>query len=60
MALRFFEPITAPTPDRPAARPMSLITQAKRTRFSPAGPMQATLASGAVRATTACSVASVS
>src|SRR5260370_628917 len=40
-AFRFFEPITAPTPDRPAARCLSLMMQAKRTRFSPAGPMQA-------------------
>ncbi len=41
-ALRFFEPITAPTPLRPAARCMSLTTQAKRTPFSPATPIEAT------------------
>jgi hypothetical protein len=42
MALRFFEPITAPTPLRPAARCLSFMMQAKRTSFSPPGPMQAT------------------
>src|SRR5262249_58781607 len=34
-ALRFFDPITAPTPPRPACRP-SLLILAKRRRFSPA------------------------
>ena len=45
MALRFFEPMTAPTPDRPAARCRSLTMAAKRTRFSPAGPIQVTTVS---------------
>ena len=45
-ALRFLEPMTAPTPDRPAARCLSFMMQANRTRFSPAGPMQATRALG--------------
>src|SRR5437879_8434226 len=39
MALTFFDPITAPTPERPAARDLSLMTQATRFKFSPAGPM---------------------
>ncbi len=38
IALRFFEPITAPNPLRPAAL-LSLIMQAILLRFSPAGPM---------------------
>ena len=42
MALRFFEPMTAPTPLRPAARCLSFMMQAKRTSFSPPGPMHAT------------------
>ena len=45
MAFRFFDPITAPTPPRPAWRP-SLLMVAKRTRFSPALPMDATQAPG--------------
>jgi hypothetical protein len=40
MAFKFFEPITAPLPPRPAWRP-SCDTVANRTRFSPAGPMAA-------------------
>ena len=44
IAFKFFEPITAPTPDLPAARCLSLITQAIFTSFSPAGPIQATFA----------------
>ena len=43
MALRFFEPITAPQPDPPAAHPLSQIMHAERTLFSPAGPIDATL-----------------
>ena len=39
-ALRFFAPMTAPTPPRPATR-CWLTMAAKRTRFSPAGPMTA-------------------
>ena len=42
MALRFFDPITAPTPDRPAARSISFTTAAYRTPFSPARPIEAT------------------
>ena len=34
--------MTAPTPLRPAARCLSFMMQAKRTSFSPAGPMHAT------------------
>ena len=45
IAFRFFDPITAPTPPRPAWRP-SLLIVAKRTRFSPAVPMDATHAVG--------------
>ena len=45
MAFRFLEPMTAPTPPRPACRP-SLLMVAKRTRFSPAVPTEATLAVG--------------
>ena len=41
-ALSFFEPITAPSPERAAARPLLFITEAMRATFSPAGPMQAT------------------
>ena len=48
MALRFLVPITAPTPLRPAARPHSFMILAKSTCLSPAGPMQATLASSSV------------
>ncbi len=39
IAFRFLEPMTAPVPVRPAMRPSSLAMQAKRTIFSPAGPM---------------------
>ena len=49
-AFRFFEPITAPTPDRPAARCISFMIAAISTCFSPAGPMHATLASSSVSA----------
>jgi hypothetical protein len=46
-AFRFFEPITAPMPPRPATparwrRVESLATMANFTSFSPAGPMVAT------------------
>ena len=44
MAFRFLLPITAPTPVLPAALALSLIIAANLTSFSPAGPMQATLA----------------
>src|SRR5262249_62285841 len=40
-ALRFFPPMTAPPPPRPAWRP-SLLMVANRTRFSPAWPIAAT------------------
>src|SRR3970282_1405768 len=39
IALRFLAPTAAPTPERPAARDLSLITQAERTRVSPALPL---------------------
>ncbi|MBA7587876.1 hypothetical protein ES708_29922 [subsurface metagenome] len=42
IAFSFLEPITAPSPERPAARPLLFITAAMRATFSPAGPMQAT------------------
>ena len=45
-ALRFLEPITAPTPERPAARWRSLMMHAKRTPRSPATPIEATFSSG--------------
>ena len=45
-ALRFFDPITVPTPERPAARCMSFTTQANFTPASPATPMEATRISG--------------
>ncbi len=38
-AFRFLDPMTAPTPDRPAARSLSLIIAAIRDNFSPAGPI---------------------
>jgi hypothetical protein len=47
-AFKFLEPITAPTPARPAARPLSFMIDENKTRFSPAGPIQATLALGSV------------
>ena len=60
-ALSFLEPMTAPRPVRPAARPLSLITAAMRVIFSPAGPMQATLVCrGPWRSRRASSVARVS
>ena len=43
MAFKFLEPMTAPGPQRPAWRPPSLAMLAYFTRFSPAGPMLATL-----------------
>ncbi len=51
MALRFFDPMTAPPPSLPQARPYpglsaSLMMQAILTSFSPAGPMQATFIPG--------------
>src|SRR2546425_10579113 len=46
IALTFFEPITAPTPERPAARDLSLMTQATRLRVSPAGPIPLMRAEG--------------
>src|SRR4030042_1194388 len=45
IALSFFEPITAPSPERPAALPLLFITAAIRHFFSPEGPMQATSSS---------------
>ena len=44
IALTFFEPMTAPRPLRAASRPRSLQMPAISDIFSPAGPMQATLA----------------
>ena len=41
-ALRFFDPITAPTPDRPAALSISFTIAAYKAPFSPAKPMEAT------------------
>jgi len=49
IAFRFFAPMTAPTPPRPACLP-SLLIVAKRTRFSPAKPIAATRASDAFTA----------
>jgi hypothetical protein len=46
MAFNFFDPITAPIPVLPAASPVSVIRQAKRTKFSPPGPMHTILISG--------------
>ena len=46
MAFRFFDPMTAPGPVRPACLPPSLLMLANLTRFSPAGPMQATRVRG--------------
>jgi hypothetical protein len=42
-ALRSFEPMTAPTPERAARRPRSLVMPAMIERPSPAGPMRAML-----------------
>ena len=39
MAFSFLLPITAPMPVRPATSLSSLAMHAKRTRFSPAGPI---------------------
>ena len=41
-ALRFLEPMTAPMPVRPLARLPMLMIAARRTPFSPAGPIAAT------------------
>ena len=41
-AFRFLDPITAPTPEPPAAFALSVMMHAERTRFSPAGPMPET------------------
>ncbi len=57
IALRFFEPMTAPTPPLPAALCLSLIMELIRTCRSPAGPMQATLAALWVSDLTVSSVA---
>ena len=59
IAFRFFDPMTAPGPVRPACLPPSLLMLAKRTRFSPAGPMQATLRLCPKRCFTANSVCEV-
>jgi len=45
-AFRFFEPITAPTPERPAARCRSLTMAENSTLFSPARPMVEMRSSG--------------
>ena len=42
IALRFFEPITAPTPPRPAALSLSFIIAAISDCLSPAGPILST------------------
>ena len=39
LAFRFFAPITAPTPERAAARCLSFMIAAINARFSPAGPI---------------------
>ena len=39
IAFKFLDPITAPTPDLPAARSVSFIIAAIRERFSPPGPI---------------------
>ncbi len=44
-ALRFLEPMRAPCPARPALWNWSVLRQAQGTRFSPAGPIDSTLAS---------------
>ena len=44
--MRRFAPITAPIPVRPLARLTMFMMAAKRTRFSPAGPIWATSALG--------------
>ena len=42
MALMFFDPMTAPIPERPLTRLPLDTSAAKRTRFSPATPIDAT------------------
>ncbi len=44
-ALSFFEPMTAPRPERPAAEPLCVIIAEMSESFSPAGPMAMTLVS---------------
>ncbi len=58
IALRFLAPITVPTPERPAARCMSLTTAENRQPPSPAWPMVATRSWGSW--CTLCRVASAS
>ena len=53
IAFRFLLPMMAPMPPRPAARSRSFMMAANSTRFSPAGPMQATEALAAVCSCTA-------
>src|SRR3972149_5940612 len=52
-ALRFFEPITPPSPPRAAAFFLPVITAASRARCSPAGPMTADTVPGPWRARSA-------
>ncbi len=52
--------MTAPTPVRPAARCISFMMLEMSERCSPAGPMQATLASSSVSARTRSVVSCVS
>jgi len=54
-AFRFFDPITAPTPERPAARCRSLTMQANSTWFSPATPIEDTRTSGSCSSCLICS-----
>ncbi|MBA7698865.1 hypothetical protein ES703_107548 [subsurface metagenome] len=42
IAFNFLDPITAPIPHLAATLDLSTMTQAPRTKFSPAGPMQST------------------
>ena len=60
MAFNFLEPITAPTPPRPAALCLSVIIAARLIIFSPAGPMQATCAFSSVALISSSVVTSVS
>jgi hypothetical protein len=46
IAFRFLLPITAPTPERPAARCRSFTTAANSTLFSPASPIDEMRSSG--------------
>lgn len=55
MALRFLLPMTAPTPERPAARCRSLTTAANSTWFSPARPMPEMRVSGSCSVVLRCS-----